>query len=196
MKAVLGARPWWVQVSFGEKQSAHLLWTQWKDPEFFSVCEVVSGAAAPLESTKKPQVQCTLRYEMLHQNYNGYRLRTDDMAGLGYDLLTVAESYGTAGGTDETKAKDLRMHNRLEGNYHLANKKGLFYNMKSYYEAIGQSVGEVLPLTFHVISVEDPTFEQFQAHASAHPEQHWILKPGENTNRGNGITLCQSLTAI
>jgi len=29
------------------------------------------------------------------------------------------------------------MHNHLENNWNLSNKKALFYNMKMYYEAIG-----------------------------------------------------------
>lgn len=28
-----------------------------------------------------------------------------------------------------------KMHNHLENNFHLGNKKALFYNMRAYYEA-------------------------------------------------------------
>jgi len=31
----------------------------------------------------------------------------------------------------------VRLYNKLEANYHLSNKKALFLNMKSYYEALG-----------------------------------------------------------
>ena len=40
--------------------------------------------------------------------------------------------------------------NHLESNFHLSNKKALFYNMKMYYEALGEDVFTVLPLTFHI----------------------------------------------
>jgi hypothetical protein len=45
------------------------------------------------------------------------------------------------------------MYNRLDANYHLANKKALFVNMSEYYKAIGLNPFEVaIPLTFHIKS--------------------------------------------
>ena len=41
-------------------------------------------------------------------------------------------------------------YNHMENNYHLSNKKALYYNMKIYYESIGQDWFSVLPLTFHI----------------------------------------------
>ena len=38
----------------------------------------------------------------------------------------------------------------MENNFHLSNKKAIYYNMKVYYEAIGTEWFSVLPLTFHV----------------------------------------------
>lgn len=42
------------------------------------------------------------------------------------------------------------LHNRLENNWHLSNKKALFVNMKSYYEAKKINPFEYIPVTFHV----------------------------------------------
>jgi tubulin--tyrosine ligase len=56
----------------------------------------------------------------------------------------------------------IKIYNRIEGNYHLSNKKAMFYNMKSYYEAIGEDVFTVLPLTFHVHGQDDPEFLRFR----------------------------------
>ena len=45
------------------------------------------------------------------------------------------------------------MYNRLENNFHLANKKALFMNMNNYYRAMNQDPFEVaIPLTFHIKS--------------------------------------------
>jgi hypothetical protein len=41
----------------------------------------------------------------------------------------------------------LRIYNKLEDNYHLANKKALFINMRNYYEAIGKEPFDALPVT-------------------------------------------------
>ena len=38
----------------------------------------------------------------------------------------------------------------MEANYHLSNKKALFWNMMNYYKRVGRDPFECLPLTFHV----------------------------------------------
>lgn len=52
-----------------------------------------------------------------------------------------------------------RLYNKIEDNYHLANKKALLINMKHYYEAIGEDPFNALPVTFHVKEgLDDPEF--------------------------------------
>ena len=38
----------------------------------------------------------------------------------------------------------------MENNYHLSNKKAIFYNLKVYYEAVGKEYYSALPVTFHI----------------------------------------------
>ena len=40
---------------------------------------------------------------------------------------------------------NLRMHNHLENNWNLSNKKALFYNMKAYYESFKDDYSKYLP---------------------------------------------------
>ncbi len=42
------------------------------------------------------------------------------------------------------------MHNHLENNWNLSNKKALFYNLKNYYISTKQNPFDNLPLTFHI----------------------------------------------
>lgn len=50
-------------------------------------------------------------------------------------------------------------YNHLECNYHLSNKKALFYNMKQFCEWKGENVFEYLPLTFHIQEgLSDPEY--------------------------------------
>jgi hypothetical protein len=52
--------------------------------------------------------------------------------------------------------------NHMENNYHLGNKKALYYNMKTYYDATFQRWWENLPLTFHIKDgVSDKEFQKF-----------------------------------
>ena len=42
------------------------------------------------------------------------------------------------------------LSNHLEGHIHLSNKKALYYNMKIYYESLGENPFNFIPLTFHI----------------------------------------------
>ena len=53
-------------------------------------------------------------------------------------------------GEYEIEPQYLRMYNRIEDNYHLANKKALFYNLTHMYRALGQDPFDAIPVTFHI----------------------------------------------
>jgi len=85
-------------------------------------------------------------------------------------------------------------YNRLEDNYHLSNKKALFMNVSTYFKAMGINPFEVaIPLTFNVKTVHsnDAEFARFTRAYKQFEQQReaniWIIKPGENSNRGTGI---------
>ena len=57
--------------------------------------------------------------------------------------------------SDPIKAsKFLRVYNWVEDNFHLSNKKALFWNMVRYYKAMGEDPWKALPVTFHIESGE------------------------------------------
>jgi len=78
--------------------------------------------------------------------------------------------------------------------------------MKEYYESLGQEVFSILPVTFHVKEGDnDPEFGKFVEYYNKFGEEiqndtekknAWIIKPGENSNRGNGITVSDNLDEI
>lgn len=95
------------------------------------------------------------------------------------------------------------MYNKLEDHFHLSNKKALFLNMKNYYEAVKEDISFALPLTFHIKSLTDPEHYKFkdyylrtQSEATNSNTNIWIIKPGENTNRGQGIEVRKELSEI
>ena len=82
--------------------------------------------------------------------------------------------------------------------------------MKNYYESIGEDPFVYLPLTFHITeNLDDKEFEKFTEEFKKYeqedkdkieqvakdkkikpkPKNIWIIKPGENTNRGSGINV-------
>ena len=82
----------------------------------------------------------------------------------------------------------------------------MFLNMRFYYEAMGKDVFNALPVTFHIkTGLDDPEFERLKTYYSQEEEDCkrqkgkkniWIVKPGENTNRGNGITVMKEFEDI
>jgi hypothetical protein len=80
----------------------------------------------------------------------------------------------------------LRLHNHVDSASALGNKKGLLFFMKRYYTLLGQDPFQVVPETVHL--KERQVTEQLlkQAVTFGLP---CILKPGESTNRGKGITV-------
>ena len=133
----------------------------------------------------------------------------------------------------------LKLSNRLEANYHLSNKKALFYNITRYFRSIGDNPFDHVPTTFHIKDgVRDPQYKAFLAYyqrkkermrsskgdatkgkkgsttepkeekgddkgpgefgryASVFAKNIWIVKPGECSNRGHGISVCNDLSQI
>ena len=95
------------------------------------------------------------------------------------------------------------IYNRLDDNYHLSNKKALFLNVSTYYQAMGINPFEVaIPLTFNVKSPHnnDPEYKKFTRAYKQFEQQKdaniWIIKPGENSNRGTGIQVANSFNEI
>jgi hypothetical protein len=99
-----------------------------------------------------------------------------------------------------------QLYNKLDDNYHLANKKALFMNLKHYYEALGQDPWLSLPVTFHVKrGTSDPEFAKFKSYFDTCEAQDiennsnkniWIIKPGENSNCGKDITVAKDFEEI
>jgi len=56
------------------------------------------------------------------------------------------------------------IYNRMEDNFHLSNKKALFRNICTYYEALGKDPFKVaIPLTFNINQPNDsdPEYTKF-----------------------------------
>ena len=108
-----------------------------------------------------------------------------------------------------------RICNHIEDNFHLANKKALLVNMKSYFPTINEDVFRYLPLTFHIKNgLEDEEYKRFlecykqrekeiqeqetedKSKSTKKARNIWIVKPGEDTNKGKGISLVNDLNEI
>jgi len=105
---------------------------------------------------------------------------------------------------DNFNYENIKLSNHLEGCMQLGNKKSLYENMKKYYDLINKDIYEIMPMTFHIANgILDPEFTKFheiflQLSKCEESVSHniWIIKPGENTNRGAGIYLSNDIDDI
>ncbi|CDW81168.1 tubulin-tyrosine ligase family protein [Stylonychia lemnae] len=95
-----------------------------------------------------------------------------------------------------------KIYNKMQSNHNLSDKKHLFQNMREYYQQIGIDPFKILPLTYVIENglndVEFDKFEEkFKFFASKQGfENVWIIKPGEDTNRGCGIIVSKDFNEI
>lgn len=98
------------------------------------------------------------------------------------------------------ESKTLKLTNHLPQQQQLSNKKSLFQNLQGYYKSKEMDPFDFIPITFHLASsTTDPEFARFVEHANdtqSKKKSLWIIKPGEFTNRGNGITVERGVEGV
>jgi hypothetical protein len=66
---------------------------------------------------------------------------------------------------DLESKKGVRIYGKLDANYHLSNKKALFWNMTNYYKRLNTNPFQNLPLTFHIENgLDDNEFRHFKTY--------------------------------
>lgn len=196
IKNIMQTRWWWTRTD--NREDANLVWTQTRDMDWFQNAERAQDewAGAPDDS----EITCKIRFNadkaMKHISSQV------DICSLSFDSLFTPGSF-QAGVTNDWTGKPLRTHNKLEQTYHLANKKALYINLKKYCDVMSLPLFDRVPLTFHIKSgPDDPEFQNFIdafegiQEADKNSKNLWIVKPGENSNRGTGITVCNSISQV
>ena len=190
IKRLMSSRSWWVDVTNIEE--AHFAWTQWKDKKLLT--KFLCGDDLKLEKQETIQVPCICPVNVKVEK-NQYR--SVDIEDLGFQYIRNSPSY-TNLQTSIIDPMNIRMHNKIEFNQHLTNKKGLYQSLKNYCKALNFDLFDFVPLTFHIKGGEkDPEFLKFfEAFNNTEQEKKknkcqnlWIIKPGENSNRGQGISV-------
>ena len=91
------------------------------------------------------------------------------------------------------KLKEHQLYSKVDGNHFLTDKAYLYQTMHEYYKGFpNKTADEILPVTYHLTTEKDMTtsirFNHIlQKHQDEEKPKIWILKPGENSNRGLGI---------
>ncbi|CAG9322135.1 unnamed protein product [Blepharisma stoltei] len=194
VKQVMQSRWWWVEVEEAENMNVNLYWSQLFNSQFSGKIPEAVPFVDNSTISKPLSVSCLNIETDISNNVKV------DISVLGFDLITQSSSYTTLKEMHQYVPNLALTHNRLPSNDNLCNKKALYRNMKAYYTSLGKNVFDYLPLTFHLVNGEnDEIFTEFSQCFEEFKEKSqnlWILKPGENTNRGNGICVCNSIEQI
>ncbi len=79
----------------------------------------------------------------------------------------------------------VRQANRLENNFHISNKKCLFYNIRSFFTYIEKDPFEHIPVTFHIKKgLSDPEFQKFLNYYNKRKKQ---IASSENPKKQRNI---------
>ena len=192
IKQCFNSRWWW---SEDTAKNANVIWLQGRSQAFFENQEPKSVAPTQFDlNSVEKSVKCSALFES-----DTLEEKHVDISGLGYDLITRSQSYIGFFDRNKVNSAQVRSHNKLEFNNRISDKKELFFSLKNYYSAVGENMFEYMPVTFHIKNGEsDPEFQSFSQKyfGESQKKSTWIIKPGENTNRGNGIAICNSLDDI
>jgi hypothetical protein len=236
VRAALKTRFWWSMGDFDNWEDYNFLWTQWRSHKILESIKPIKKTEAEdnraSSSTKSESLLSTQPTDK-DSSSSVENLITTPKRREKVALMKKANSMnpstaaattgihssgnkGLKGKKDEKEEKEenptqhgVISTNHQDCNFHLSNKKAIYYNMKVYYESTGQHTFDYLPLTYHITEgVLSKEFEKFSnifdnpdnsADLKRHPQMGtalWIIKPGENTNQGCGINVCRDLPSI
>ena len=191
VKKVLMTRPWWKIVD--NKDQANFVWSQWRDKQMLADMKCFNG-----KNVIKEHLGTVLSGELAKKT----QVKNPEQDFTGINLIQRSKSYLVLN-NEKIYSDKQRLHNKLEFNYCLTNKKGLYQTMKRFYEGRNENIFDNLPVTFNVDSPSCEEFSKFlelfnsfEAKKSDSFRNIWIVKPGEFSNRGTGITVCKSLEEI
>lgn len=173
----LRTRPWWIQTD--NRKDANFIWTSTKHQK--TLKSLHSGKFTNQVFAKSSHLPAK---------------KLLDSQKYGFNLILNSSFFQNLSPTPSPMV-NLKLYNKLEENENICNKKLLFANLRNYYSAIGKQVFDVVPVTFHVKSANEPGFLEFEkTFAQSEGSNIWIIKPGENTNRGRGISVSNNLAEI
>ncbi|CAD8072953.1 unnamed protein product [Paramecium primaurelia] len=97
--------------------------------------------------------------------------------------------------------QSIRIHNHLKEGNQLGDKKFLFLNLSKHCQENEIDLWTLIPLTYHIQGPNDQSFYLFkkkfeEVSVDSQFKNIWIIKPGEDSNRGQGIKVCNNINEI
>ena len=217
VKGILRRRAWWSIVE--DSSEANMIWTQLKVNNYFdsqpirktelTLKDVYSERALTAEEVEGTEDGYIRIFNAIDLRNWRSHCKRNPRTEAKVCSTTYMKRVGLLSKKRLLKVDNptvLRVQNHLSHNYHIGNKKALFHFLTRYYKQANKPIDQALPLTFHLAKgMEDSHYDDFlQAYGELQERRKndkelrniWIMKPGESTNRGNGITVCFSLDDV
>jgi hypothetical protein len=87
--------------------------------------------------------------------------------------------------------------NHIPGTSCLTAKKNLFKNIKAYFEdVIDENPWSIMPRSFHFCELKGYEVDFFKHIVTTDPKKLWILKPGENSSKCEGIEILPAIKVL
>ena len=195
VKQVLSTRWWLTCVEEDHLPNVNLVWAQSVNSEYLSTITITCYKPSDANKILPQSITCKIPY------VNETLERQDvDISSLGLDSIAASPSFVKFKEAKSHSPLFLRTHNKLENNQFLSDKKCLHFVMKRYHEICNTDPYGYMPLTFHVQGTECTGYKDFLCHYQIsvinNLKNFWIIKPGENSNRGNGIVVSDNIHEI
>jgi tubulin--tyrosine ligase len=173
IKNAIKNRFWWNIVPEKTNNSdVNFVWGQQRDTEYVNDLASGKGKVPTIEKqnevVKKQKYHLQARPDEKEQPIREFtrhgfaRLLSEKELKDNNFTPLYAETVAPESLQEALDPQKVRIHNHLEFNWNLTNKKALFYNLKTYYELIKDDPFKYIPLTFHVKEIGDSSWEEFK----------------------------------
>lgn len=199
------SRFWWSLVDSLE-ENPNFVWTQIKNKQFLEHLSNLRSSEISLSQTQDSPSSSLNKQAIQHLIYEYSKQNTLVSSSEYSSFLSILKK------TAQTKSLSLikeesshlvienslesSIHNHFEGNFNLGNKKALYHNLRNLFDSLKKSIFDIIPMTFHLRKgLEDSEYQGFLDYFKEN-KGLWIIKPGENSNRGKGIEITDDISVI
>lgn len=160
VKNLFKNRFWWTNHEKNEMAGVNFMWTQIKNIAHMETLLCKYPERKSGIHNKKGGTTAVVKQPMSTPN-SKKKEKQQQVSGDKGQITNERKIEGPSGEPKPTL--DVKLYNKIEDNFHVANKKALLLNMRNYYEAMNQNVFDNLPVTFHIKNgLQDPEFTRFK----------------------------------